>query len=129
MDQDWARLAAAVQAARPGLKLDSHIALLEAIGVSDKTLRRLMEEHLPLRQDTLRKIERGLGWTPYSANRVLAGDEPTRADSPTLVDVVATGAGAVQVHEPTPPPARYYRLHPQAKAAIDAVIEQLPIME
>lgn len=74
---DWARLAAAVRAAR-GPRTQKSIT--DAGGPSDTTIGKIeANEWRPTRgvNDTLNKLDNGLGWEPGSAARILAGGEPS----------------------------------------------------
>lgn len=81
MHPDWARLAAAVRSAR-GLRTQKAIA--DAGGPSDTTIGKIeANEWRPKRGvgDTLDKLDKGLGWSPGSAERILAGGDPTPSES------------------------------------------------
>lgn len=77
MSRDWKRLADAVEAAREAKSL-TQVALAEAAGVSESTVQNLESgverKRVPA---SLPKVERALGWSPGSGERVLEGGDPT----------------------------------------------------
>jgi transcriptional regulator with XRE-family HTH domain len=65
--------------------------LAEASGLSDRTVEILEAgSHTGQPRDTtLAKIEQALGWEPGSADRILAGGQPTDVADPLLARVLA----------------------------------------
>lgn len=78
MDPRHERLLKLVSDARDALGLDRQADLIRASGLSRSTVRRF-ERGEPIDETSLRRLSRAIGWTPDSAQDVLAGGEPTLA--------------------------------------------------
>jgi hypothetical protein len=89
--EDWPRLGSYVVSARKGAGFGTRRAFAVAIGVTDRTLGKL-EVGERVGADTLAAVADGVGWTPDSPRRILAGGEP-----------VAPGSRHGQLR-PAPPP-------------------------
>lgn len=76
MGRDWVRLAEAIEAAREAKNL-TQVALAKAAGVSESTIQNLESgterKRVPA---SLPTVERALGWTAGSGERVLEGGDP-----------------------------------------------------
>jgi transcriptional regulator with XRE-family HTH domain len=79
-DWDWDRLRGYVLRARVGTALERQADFADAVGVSVQSISNF-ERGGKLRSGTLAKIEDALGWEPGSAQAVLQGGVPVRADS------------------------------------------------
>lgn len=81
MSRDWVRLGHAIEAARD-VKGMTQVALAVAADVSESTIQNLEAGKARVRQPpSVKKVEAALGWTPGSADAVLAGGDPTPAPS------------------------------------------------
>lgn len=99
MEQNWARLGAAVAAARRPRLTQQQLA--EKVGVSRGTVQNI--EHgkgLTKITPTLRAVEREIGWAPGSLERVMAGEEPVPLEEPAPPKVPSA-----EVAGPPPPSA------------------------
>jgi hypothetical protein len=80
MDGDWARLAAAVRAARKRMGLNQ-MELGDLTGVKRTVIQTIERGHGFQRiTGTLLSVERALGWGPGSVERVLNGGDPQRSE-------------------------------------------------
>lgn len=80
MADDWERLARAIRASRTRLRLTQK-ELAEQAGVAQNTIKNLEAGRFyATRPRKLPDVARALGWTPRSADDVLAGGEPTQAE-------------------------------------------------
>lgn len=77
MDRDWARLGAALRAARQDLDLEQQ-QVAERIGVKRGALRNIEVGEISRVTPTVREYARIVGWTEASIDAVLAGGDPTR---------------------------------------------------
>jgi len=96
----WARLGKFVRERRTRLGL-SQRDVAERGGPSDTTQQRIEAgEWRPGRgvSTTLEKLDRGLGWKPGSASRILAGGEPV-TDDETADDVIVFDLGRVPTEQ------------------------------
>ncbi|ONK09506.1 helix-turn-helix transcriptional regulator [Streptomyces sp. MP131-18] len=83
MDRDWARLAEAIRQAR-ATRGWRQIDLADAAGVTESTIQNLeagTRTYTRLPQ-SLKAIERALGWAPGSAVSIVDGGDPTPLSSP-----------------------------------------------
>ena len=81
MNGDWARLSAAVRAARRGIGL-SQMELAEQAGVKRTVVQTIERGHEFRRiTGTLLGIERALDWGPGSVRNILDGGDPLRSDA------------------------------------------------
>ncbi len=79
MSRDWIRLGHAIEAARDAKGM-TQVALAVAADVSESTIQNLEAGKARVRQPpSVKKVEAALGWTPGSADAVLAGGDPTTA--------------------------------------------------
>jgi transcriptional regulator with XRE-family HTH domain len=76
--EDWPRLGSYVISARKTAGFRTRRAFAAAIGVTDRTLAKL-ERGGRVGVDTLAAVAAGVGWTPDSPRRILAGGEPLPA--------------------------------------------------
>lgn len=92
MDRDWARLAAAVKAAREARGL-TQIELADRAGVAEGTVQNL-ESPKPRRRipSSLAKVEPHLGWAPGSGIRILNGGHPRLNPSEAPAEPAASEA-------------------------------------
>ena len=81
---DLARLASYVISARIEAGYGTRKDFADAIGVTARTLGKLETAAERVSADTLARVAKGLGWTPDSPGRVLAGLEPLSAAPPRL---------------------------------------------
>ncbi|WP_025088820.1 helix-turn-helix domain-containing protein [Mycobacteroides abscessus] len=82
MAEDWAALARAVRTRRAELGL-TQVAVGQAGGPSDIVVGRVENNEEPRpRPDTLRKLDKGLGWEPGTSLAILAGGESTASSRP-----------------------------------------------
>lgn len=94
MARDWARLAAAIKAARArrGMR---QVDLAEAAGVSEATVQNLESSEVGEERSrvptSLAAVERALGWTPGSGEIVLAGGEPVPIEGAPTKGALAEG--------------------------------------
>ncbi|MCX4543837.1 helix-turn-helix transcriptional regulator [Streptomyces sp. NBC_01565] len=83
MDQDWKKLGEALKAARLARKPKlTQVQVAAALNVSRPTIQNI-ERGVGLTKvtQTLRAYAQLLGWTPESPDQILAGGEPTGADT------------------------------------------------
>ncbi|HBF84605.1 MAG TPA: XRE family transcriptional regulator [Streptomyces sp.] len=90
MDRDWARLGAALRAAREDLGLGQKD-VADRIGVTRNALRNVEIGDIGRVTPTVREYARIVGWAEGSVDAVLSGSEPTREavppDEPATVTV------------------------------------------
>lgn len=82
MDRDWARLGAALRAARQNLGLEQQ-QVAERIGVKRGALRNIEVGEISRVTPTVREYARIVGWTEASIDAVLTGGEPTQEAEPS----------------------------------------------
>lgn len=80
MDTHRERLLRLATEAREAHGLDRQDDFVEATGLSRSTVHRF-EQGEVVSETTLRKVSQAIGWTPTSAQDVLAGGEPTLAEA------------------------------------------------
>lgn len=91
MDRDWARLGAALRAARQSLGLEQQ-QVAERIGVKRGALRNIEVGEISRVTPTVREYARIVGWTEASIDAVLTGGEPTQeSESPDESATVIAG--------------------------------------
>ncbi|MFE3678802.1 helix-turn-helix domain-containing protein [Streptomyces griseus] len=91
MSRDWVRLGHAIEAARDAKGM-TQVALAVAADVSESTIQNLEAGKARVRQPpSVKKVEAALGWTPGSADAVLAGGDPTTATPGPREDVPQAG--------------------------------------
>lgn len=80
MGRDWKRLARAIEGARIAGNL-TQVALAQKAGVSESTIQNLEAAKEGKRVPaSLHKVERALGWTSGSGERILDGGDPETAE-------------------------------------------------
>ncbi|WP_329615627.1 helix-turn-helix domain-containing protein [Streptomyces brevispora] len=82
MDRDWARLGAALKAAREDLGLEQQ-QVAEQIGVKRGALRNIEIGDFSRVTPTVRTYARIVGWTEASIDTVLSGGDPTKVAAPS----------------------------------------------
>ncbi|WP_406463024.1 helix-turn-helix domain-containing protein [Streptomyces sp. NBC_00111] len=119
MDRDWARLGAALKAAREDLGLEQQ-QVAEQIGVKRGALRNIEIGDFSRVTPTVRTYARIVGWTDASIEEVLAGGAPTPT-APADVEEVTITDGAT----PDELPLRI-KAALAAGPLLDAVVIDLP---
>lgn len=84
--EDLQRLASYVISARIAAGYGTRKEFAEAIGVTARTLGKLETAAERVSPDTLARVAKGVGWTPDSPARILAGLEPRADTGLSLVD-------------------------------------------
>lgn len=80
MENPHERLLRLIAEARKRQRLERQIDLARVSGLSKSTIYRLEKER-ELSDSALRAISKALGWTPDSAERILAGGDPVDAEA------------------------------------------------
>lgn len=122
MDRDWARLGAALRAAREDLGLEQQ-QVAEQIGVGRGALRNVEIGDVSRITPTVRTYARIVGWTDASVDEVLAGGSPT----PKQLDDV-TETATVEGVAPEELPLRI-KAALAAGSLLDAQVIDLPSAE
>jgi DNA-binding XRE family transcriptional regulator len=81
MERDWARLGAALQAARQARETNQ-VEMGHRIGISRGAIQNIERGNVKKITPSLRAFAREVGWTPESLEVVLAGGEPEMAAPP-----------------------------------------------
>lgn len=124
MDRDWARLGAALKAAREDLGLEQQ-QVAEQIGVKRGALRNIEIGAFSRVTPTVRAYARTVGWTDTSVDDVLAGGSPTPDAPAPPTEVEATTVADVA---PDELPLRI-KAALAAGPLLDAVVIDLPAEE
>lgn len=119
MDRDWARLGAALRAAREDLGLGQRD-VADRIGVTRNALRNIEIGMISRVTPTVREYTRIVGWTEGSIEAVLSGSEPTREAVPP--DEPAT----VTVDSPEELPVRIQAALASGGPVLDTAVINLP---
>ena len=123
MDRDWARLGAALKAAREDLGLEQQ-QVAEQIGVKRGALRNIEIGAFSRVTPTVRTYARIVGWTDASIEEVLGGGAPTLSAPNEAEEVVTTTDGTT----PDELPLRI-KAALAAGPLLDAVVIDLPAEE
>lgn len=87
VDEDWRRVGRAIEQ-RIADRLLSKSEVIQASGVSDKTLNGYIAGEPIKRIDKKRDLAKALGWTPDSIDRIYRGEDPIEVAGQPNVDIV-----------------------------------------
>jgi DNA-binding XRE family transcriptional regulator len=123
MERDWARLGAALRAAR-NKHGRSQAEIGEAIGIKRGAMRNIEKGSIDRVTPTVRAYAREVGWADGSIEDVLAGGEPTYRDDESTPG--AADSAAVLAPVPEELPVRIKAALEASGAVLDTAVIPLP---